>query len=98
MKYSDTIKEPIITEKSTALSQYGKYTFLVDNLATKHQIKDAFKKIYPEMKVLNIQTLKVRGHEKRTKFGSVLPKDKKKAVITVDPEKGGKIEYFPETT
>ncbi len=92
-KASDILLEPVITEKSTALSQHEKYTFKVANCATKSTIKKAFEEVFPSNKVLSIQTVKVKGHLKRTRFGSTLPKDGKKAVITAS---GPKIEYFPE--
>ena len=92
--FSDIIQEPVITEKSTALSQHGKYTFLVSTSASKDKIKGAFKKFYPKLKVKGIQTIKVRGHKRRSKAGHVEPRDLKKAILTVE---GGKVEYFPET-
>lgn len=93
-EYKDILLEPIITEKSTALSQHGKYSFIVSIDATKFQIKEAFKKVFPDLKVVDVNTVKVRGHWRRTRTGIKGPRDKKKAIITVD---GGKIDYFPET-
>lgn len=92
---SHVLIEPIITEKSTALSQHGKYTFKVLKDATKFQIKEAFTKVFPKLKVLDIQTLKIKGHSKRTKKGYKLAIDSKKAIITVE---GGTIEYFPQAS
>lgn len=92
---SNTILEPIITEKSTALSQQNKYTFKVHSASTKTTIKKAFEEIFPGRKVLEVQTSKIYGHSKRTKSGMKLTTDKKKAIITID---GPKIEYFPEVS
>ncbi len=51
------IKKPWISEKSTALSQAGKYVFLVDPTAKAAQIKQAIEKIYKvhvvKMNVIN---------------------------------------------
>lgn len=90
----DIILEPLITEKSTALTAHNKYTFKVAKAASKPQIRKAFELIFPNRKVLSIQTLKLKGHAKRTKSGIKLPKDGKKAVITCQ---GDRIEYFPES-
>lgn len=90
---SDILLEPIITEKSTGLSSFSKYTFKVAKHSSKSQIKEAFKKFYPNLKVLSINTAKVAGHSRRTKFGLKKAIDGKKAIITVE---GGKIDYFPE--
>ena len=90
---SNILLEPIITEKSSTLSRLNKYTFKVAKGADKGSIKKAFEEIFPGRKVLAIQTLKVKGHKKRTKSGFKLPLDSKKAVITAT---GEKIQYFPE--
>lgn len=89
------LKEPVITEKSTALSTHGKYTFQVDKSATKFLIKKAFEQIFPDRKVLSVQTLTQSGHAKRTKSGIKLPRSSKKAVITAS---GPRIDYFPEAS
>ena len=40
------IKRPIVSEKTTSLSEGRKYTFEVDGKANKIQIKDAVEKIF----------------------------------------------------
>ncbi len=92
---SDVILEPVITEKSTALSQFNKYTFKVSKNASKTAIKSAFEQAFPERKVLDVQTLKIMGHKKRTKLGFKPARDHKKAVLTIE---GPKIEFFPEVS
>ena len=90
----DILLEPIITEKSTALSAHNKYTFKVLKNATKFQIKKSFESIFPKRKVLAIQTAKIAGHKRRTKSGFKKPIDCKKAILTIE---GDRIEYFPES-
>ena len=92
---SDVLLEPIITEKSTSLSQHNKYTFKVSKHISKPLIKKAFEIVFPGRKVLSVQTVKLKGHKKRTKSGFKLPLDGKKAIITSE---GPKIEYFPEVS
>ena len=94
-KLSNVILEPVITEKSTALSQHNKYTFMIANNATKSDVRSVFSEIFPGRKVLSVQSLKIKGHKKRTKSGFKLPVDRKKVVVTVE---GPKIEYFPEVS
>lgn len=93
--FSDILVEPIITEKSTGLSNFNKYTFKVMKAATKHEISKAFEEIFPNRKVVKVQTLKIMGHRRRTKAGFKVPRDLKKAIITAS---GDRIEYFPELT
>lgn len=94
-KSSNILLKPLITEKSTVLSQKNKYTFCVPLSANKMQIKNAFCEIFPLRKISSINTSKIRGHKKRTKSGFKSPRDLKKAIITFE---GAKIEYFPEAT
>ncbi len=88
-----SILEPIITEKSTALSNQSKYTFKVVKDATKDLIRKSFLEVFPGRKIKSIKTLKIKGHSKRTKSGIKFPIDGKKVIITID---GPKIEYFPD--
>lgn len=91
--HQNIIIRPIITEKSTSLTKQNKYSFCVAKNSTKLGIKSAFQEIFPGSKITSVQTLKIRGHKKRTKSGFKSPRDWKKAVITAT---GAKIEYFPE--
>ena len=94
-KELSTILEPIITEKSTALSKQNKYTFKVIREASKNEIKRDFTLVFPGRKIKSIQVLKQKGHAKRTKSGIKFPIDSKKAIITID---GPRIEFFPEVS
>ena len=89
------ILEPVITEKSTVLSQLNKYTFHVSSSATKNHIRSAFESIFPGRKVMSVQTLKIMGHKRRTKSGFKSPVDKRKAIVTAS---GPRIELFPEAS
>ena len=97
MKPEDIIIAPVITEKSNDELQIGKYTFEVNKKATKIDIKNAVEKLF-EVKVLNVNTMTVKGKEKRVGRSIGKTKKKKKAVVTIDTnptektylEKGGK--------
>ena len=97
MSPEDIILKPIITEKSNDGVQNGKYTFKVSKKATKIQIADAVQKLFG-VKVLNVNTMIVKGKEKRVGANTGKRPDWKKAIVTIDTEpsektylsKGGK--------
>ena len=97
MKPEDIIIAPVITEKSNDELQIGKYTFEVNKKATKKDIKNAVEKLF-EVKVLNVNTMTVKGKEKRVGANTGKRPDWKKAIVTIDTnpsektylEKGGK--------
>ena len=86
----DIIIAPVVSEKSYALIDDGKYTFLVDPRATKTEIKLAIEKIFT-VKVASINTLNRTGKTRRTRFGTGKRKDTKRAIVTL---KSGSIDIF----
>ena len=97
MKPEEIIIKPIITEKSNDGLQDGKYTFKVNKKATKIDIARAVEKLF-DVKVLKVNTITVKGKEKRVGVHVGKTSDWKKAIVTIDanPEektylaKGGK--------
>ena len=97
MKPEDIIVKPIVTEKSNAELQLGKYTFEVNRNATKVQIAHAVEKLF-DVRVLNVNTMNVKGKQKRVGVHRGMTNDWKKAIVTIDQnpevrtylEKGGK--------
>ena len=97
MKPEDIIIAPVITEKSNEAIAEGKYTFEVNKKATKVDIANAVEKLF-EVKVLNVNTITVKGKTKRVGRYEGKTSDWKKAIVTIDtnPEdktylaKGGK--------
>ena len=79
----EVIIKPIVTEKSSSGLQEGKYTFQVNKKATKVDIAKAVEKLF-EVKVLSVNTMTVRGKEKRMGAHSGMTPDWKKAVVTID--------------
>ena len=57
-KYLEIIKAPVVTEKSEAAKETGKYTFKVDPKANKIEIKEAIEKLF-NVKVTSIRTINV---------------------------------------
>ena len=76
------IKSPIMTEKSTNLNQFNKYSFYVSKDCNSHEIKQAIENIF-KVKVLTINTLISRGKLKSFKGAIGYKKDQKKAIVTL---------------
>ena len=94
MKGTLVLLRPVITERSMSQTNQGRYTFAVAPEATKHEIAtavaDAFK-----VDVVAVNTIPVRGKQRRLGRRIGRTTDWKKAIVTV--AKGQKIEkYFVE--
>ena len=83
MVAEEIILAPVVTEKSSADMQEGKYTFRVAKKATKVEIKNAVEKLF-EVKVLKVNTMTVKGKEKRVGVHQGRTSDWKKAIVTID--------------
>ena len=90
MRPEDIIIRPVITEKSNDGIQEGKYTFEVNKKATKVDIARAVEKLF-EVKVLSVNTISVKGKEKRMGKTSGRTSDWKKAIVTIDTNPGEKV-------
>ena len=91
MEARDILIRPIVTEKSTALMEQGKYTFRVPLAATKIQIRQAVEQIF-KVKVQAVNTMRYEGKLKRMGRTQGRRSDWKKAVVTLKP--GEAIELF----
>lgn len=91
MEARDILIRPIVTEKSTALMEQGKYTFRVPLAATKIQIRQAVEQIF-KVKVQAVNTMRYGGKLKRMGRTQGRRSDWKKAVVTLKP--GEAIELF----
>ena len=92
MNKYDIIKKPIITEKSTAGIMERRYTFEVAKEATKIDIKNACEEIFG-IKVKSVNTINVKGKEKRMGIHTGFRPDWKKAIVTIT-EVSKTIEFF----
>lgn len=91
MEARDILIRPIVTEKSTALMEQGKYTLRVPLAATKIQIRQAVEQIF-KVKVQAVNTMRYEGKLKRMGRTQGRRSDWKKAVVTLKP--GEAIELF----
>ena len=83
-KAYQTILKPLVTEKSTQLSEFNKMVFSVPVNATKLEVKSSIEKIF-SVKVKSINTILIKGKVK--KFKGVLGRrsNTKKAIVTLAP-------------
>ncbi len=84
MQGFDILRRPVITEKTTAMGESGRYAFEVTPSATKLEIKTAVQQAF-DVKVVKVNTMRVRGKPKR--FGPRLIQQTswKKAIVTLAP-------------
>ena len=83
-KAYQVILSPLVTEKSTQLSEFNKVVFSVPVNASKLEIKTSVEKIF-SVKVKAVNTILLKGKVKR--FKGVLGKRSniKKAIVTIAP-------------
>ena len=81
-RHYDVILSPVITEKSTLLSENNAVVFKVADSATKPQIKAAVEALF-DVKVVSVNTLTQKGKTKRWKGKPYRRSDVKKAVVTL---------------
>jgi large subunit ribosomal protein L23 len=81
--WHDVLLKPVISEKSYALLEENKYTFIVKPTASKLEIKYAVEKAFPEVKVVSVNTLNRQGKRKRTRTGYGRRNNTKRAIVTV---------------
>ena len=82
LKHYDTIIAPIITEKATLLSDQNKVVFKVPLTATKDEVKAAVETLF-KVKVVSVNTIRVKGKTKRFRGIEGRRSDIKKAIVTL---------------
>jgi large subunit ribosomal protein L23 len=86
------VNRPIIlTEKSNRLREENKVIFEVAPAANKIQIKDAIQKLF-KVTVLEVNTMRYRGKDRRMGRGYSKLQNWKKAIITL--KAGDSIQFF----
>lgn len=82
MNYEDILIEPVVSEKASALREQNKYVFIVQQSATKIQIKEAVKRLF-NVKVIDCTTMNVFGKMKRLRGKSGRTSSFKKAIVRI---------------
>jgi len=89
------IKRPIaLTEKASVLRQDQKIVFEVAREANKIQIRDAVQHLF-KVKVLDVNTLIMRGKDRRIGRTYAKRSNWKKAIVTL--KSGDMIDFFADT-
>lgn len=88
----DVIIRPIITEDSMSRLVDKKYTFEVARDANKIEIKKAIEEIF-KVEVLKVNTISMRGKDKRVGYHMGKTSEWKKAIVTLKPA-SKTIEFF----
>lgn len=88
----DIIKRPVITERTAEYMNELKYVFEVDIRANKTEIKQAIEAIF-NVKVSNVNTLRVPGKPKRYGRHFGYTPEWKKAFVTLKPD-SKPLEFF----
>ncbi len=91
MDARDILIRPLITEKTTALMETGKYVFMVAPTANKVEIAKAVAEIF-KVKVESVNTVNVLGKVKRMGRNIGKRSDYKKAIVKLAA--GETIEFF----
>jgi large subunit ribosomal protein L23 len=78
----DVIRAPLVTEKSTMVSESNQVMFKVAMTATKPDIKEAIERLF-NVKVLAVNTLIRKGKNKRFRGIRGQQCDFKKAIVTL---------------
>lgn len=91
MDARDIIIRPLVTERSTALMEEGKYVFVVDKRANKIEIAKAVTEVF-SVKVLSVNTINVIGKKKRIGRSVGRRPGYKKAIVKLAP--GETIQFF----
>ncbi len=89
--FDKIILRPIVSEKCTLLQGGNVYCFEVHPEATKHDIKNVFKKVY-SVQITEVNVINIKGKVKRKRFKEGKRKDWKKAYIKL--KQGEKLPMF----
>jgi large subunit ribosomal protein L23 len=87
----DIIRAPVVSEKTYAEAERGKYTFVVAPKATKPQIRQAVEQIWG-VRVRSVNTMVRRGKQVRRRLVKGSRPDARRAVVTLAA--GDKISIF----
>jgi large subunit ribosomal protein L23 len=84
MEPTQVIIRPVISEKSFALAEAGKYTFRIHDRAHKTEVRQAVEQLF-DVGVVGVRTAWVDSKPKRRGYTSGRSRRWKKAVVQVRP-------------
>ena len=80
--HRDVLVAPVVSEKSYALLDQNKYTFLVRKDSNKTEIKIAVEKVF-NVQVTGVNTINRKGKRRRTRTGWGKRPDTKRAIVSL---------------
>jgi len=86
------VKNPIVTEKATAMSQDGKYVFLVVKEANKSEVKKVIEATY-KVHVVDTNVINTRPKPRRVGRNISMKPGYKKIIVTL--KEGEKLDILP---
>jgi len=89
--HRDVLISPVVSEKSYALLDQNKYTFLVAKDSNKTEIKIAVEKVF-NVQVTGVNTINRPGKRRRTRNGWGSRPDTKRAIVSLAA--GQRIDIF----
>ena len=86
MDPTQVIIRPVLSEKTFALAEAGKYTFRVNDRAHKTQIRQAIEELF-DVHVLEVRTMSVKSKPKRRGARAIAGRTRtwKKAIVQLQP-------------
>jgi large subunit ribosomal protein L23 len=78
----DAITRPVVTEKSTLAAEHGKVVFYVPKTANKQEVKASVEALF-NVEVTKVNTILLKGKNKRFRGMKGKQADKKKAIVTL---------------
>lgn len=78
----EVVRAPVVTEKSTLITEHNQVTFRVAADASKPEIKAAVEKLF-DVTVLKVNTLVAKGKTKNFRGIKGKRADEKKAIVTL---------------
>ncbi|MBN2810792.1 50S ribosomal protein L23 [Treponema zuelzerae] len=84
MTFEQILIAPVLSEKTNALREQGKYVFKVDTAASKIEIKEAVRKLF-NVKVVDCTVMNVDGKFKRVRGRPGKTSSWKKAIVRLAP-------------
>lgn len=81
-RHYDNVISPVITEKTTIVSENNQVVFEVPLGASKPEIKEAIEQLF-KVSVTAVNTMRVKGKTKRFRGRPGRRKDVKKAIVTL---------------
>ncbi len=81
-RHYDAVLSPVITEKTTIVSENNQVVFEVPLEASKPEIKEAVEQLF-KVSVTAVNTIRVKGKTKRFRGRPGRRKDVKKAIVTL---------------